>query len=314
MSRAGRANWRPWWTPRAPSARAPARAPAQGAVRTLGAPPCGRGAERRSRQRRCRAAPRAPCRCRRATDHRGRGRGRASEPLASHRGGRPLRRLRGTCAACPPRRHRADAGGAERNRTIAEEVRRLYPFFPVIGGRVLRTLRLARHPLRRGEWLLLDLYGTNRDPRAWPRPTGSGPSGMPGPTPEPSGDGAAGRRRPAAATHRCPGEWLTAALMTEAIGQLSAMDYSVPEQDLAIPTDRLPALAARRHAHRRRALRTGEPAPSPVIPARTSRRPSRRRRPAWSHPRARCRARRYCPRARPLPRPADPARHRGSRP
>ncbi len=128
-------------------------------------------------------------------------------------------------------------GEPERLAPVAEEVRRLYPFFPMIGGRVLHPFDWRGTRFQTGDWLLLDLYGTNRHPADWPASDRFDPTRY--------ARESAGALVPQGGgqyleNHRCPGERLTQVLLTEAIAQLVRMDYSVPEQDLEIPLDRFP--------------------------------------------------------------------------
>lgn len=124
---------------------------------------------------------------------------------------------------------------------IGEEVRRLYPFFPMIGGRVREGFDWHGTRFEAGDWLLLDLYGTNRDAAAWASPESFLPerhldrTGRPeAMVPQGGGD--------YLENHRCPGEWLTEALLTEAVGRLRAMRWEVPEQDLGLPGNAFPPL------------------------------------------------------------------------
>ncbi len=89
---------------------------------------------------------------------------------------------------------------------------------------------------------ILDLYGTNHDPRLWERPeefrperfrqwNGSAFNFIP----QGGGDHHSG--------HRCPGEWITIELMKVAIEFLSRwMKYEVPEQDLRVSLSRMPTM------------------------------------------------------------------------
>ncbi|WEX09575.1 cytochrome P450 [Chelativorans sp. AA-79] len=124
---------------------------------------------------------------------------------------------------------------------FVQEVRRFYPFFPMVGGRVLEPFSWAGHQFGKDDWVLLDLYGTNHHPDAWHDAETFDPQRFrgwqgDGCTLVPQGGGGF------LSGHRCPGEWLTIALMGEAVRQLLAMDYAVPEQDLHIPMNRLPTL------------------------------------------------------------------------
>ena len=127
------------------------------------------------------------------------------------------------------------------NRAIGDEVRRFYPFFPVIGGRVLSAFDWHGARFDAGDWVLLDLYGTNRDADAWPEPESFRPErhivagGCPvALVPQGGGDYLEG--------HRCPGEPLTVALLTEAVARLRALDWTVPQQDLTLPCNAFPPL------------------------------------------------------------------------
>jgi len=124
---------------------------------------------------------------------------------------------------------------------FVQEVRRFYPFFPMIGGRVAAPFSWRGHDFAEGDWVLLDIYGTNHHPEAWPEPEAFDPgrfrdweSDPYSFIPQGGGSFLLG--------HRCPGEWLAIALTMEAVRQLLAMDYTVPAQDLDIPMNRLPAL------------------------------------------------------------------------
>jgi fatty-acid peroxygenase len=120
------------------------------------------------------------------------------------------------------------------------EVRRFYPFFPAVGGRTLAEPEWRGEPLPRGQWILLDLYGTDRDPRTWEQPERFLPErfrdwrGDPYTfVPQGAGDHESG--------HRCPGEWATIALVRSAVRALTReIAYTVPDQDLRIRPSRIP--------------------------------------------------------------------------
>lgn len=124
---------------------------------------------------------------------------------------------------------------------FTQEVRRYYPFFPVIGGRVQSAFDWSGHRFEIGDWVLLDLFATNRDERSWEHPDRFKPerfrgwSGDPN-TLIPQGGGGL------IDGHRCPGERATIALMEEAVDLLSrATHYGVPPQDLRVSLRRFPA-------------------------------------------------------------------------
>ncbi|SCE85533.1 fatty-acid peroxygenase [Micromonospora viridifaciens] len=124
--------------------------------------------------------------------------------------------------------------------SFVHEVRRYYPFFPVVAARVRRSFRWQGHDFPQGRRVLLGLYATNHHPRLWPEPERFRPerfTGWPGDpfslVPQGGGDHFAG--------HRCPGEWLTVGLMKRAVGNLTGtMRYRVPPQDLALDLSRMP--------------------------------------------------------------------------
>jgi fatty-acid peroxygenase len=125
---------------------------------------------------------------------------------------------------------------------FVQEVRRFYPFIPLIGGRVIAPFTWRDHEFCEGDWVLMDLYGTNRDARTWEDPDAFRPDrfrdraiGAFDMIPQGGGDHAE--------THRCPGEWLLIEQL-KVIARLLAreMTYDVPEQDLGIDLGRMPAL------------------------------------------------------------------------
>ena len=124
---------------------------------------------------------------------------------------------------------------------FVQEVRRFYPFFPVVGGRVREPFDWRGQHFEAGTWFLFDLYGTNRDGRIWSEPDVFSPDrfddwgGSPFDfVPQGGGDHYIG--------HRCPGEWLCIELMKTLVRLLLEADYRVPEQDLRIDMSRMPAI------------------------------------------------------------------------
>jgi fatty-acid peroxygenase len=141
----------------------------------------------------------------------------------------------------PEARRRIATGDRQYLDHFVQEVRRLSPFFPFIGGRVRRPFEWRGYDFPKGTWVILDLYGTNRDPRSWKDPAAFRPERFREPpnlfefVPQGAGD--------ASATHRCPGEKLTMSLMrTAVLLLLESVAYEVPEQDLSIDLSHIPAL------------------------------------------------------------------------
>jgi fatty-acid peroxygenase len=124
---------------------------------------------------------------------------------------------------------------------FVDEVRRFYPFFPFVGGRVLEPFQWRNHRFKKRDWVLFDLYGTNHDPRIWGDPDTFRPERFLerkfGPY-ELVSHGAGDAR----VTHRCPGEWITVEQL-KAILHVVAYEitYDVPRQDLRIDLTRIPA-------------------------------------------------------------------------
>lgn len=143
-------------------------------------------------------------------------------------------------------RHPGHAGAVAADpahrRAFVEEVRRLYPFFPLLAAVTNEELRFGAMRLKRGRKVLLDLYGTSRDPRSWDEPDAFRPerflgwSGDPFATiPQGGGEHATG--------HRCPGEWITIRLMerwAEMATARLAWEVRTPEAEPRM--ERIPAL------------------------------------------------------------------------
>jgi fatty-acid peroxygenase len=123
---------------------------------------------------------------------------------------------------------------------FAHELRRLYPFTPMLGARVDRSFTWRGHRFPEGGRLvLLDVYGTNHDPELWSGPEAFDPSRFAGVEPDPlrfvphgGGDPATG--------HRCPGERVAVELLKGAVRVLAGLRYNLPEQDLRYRLRRIP--------------------------------------------------------------------------
>jgi fatty-acid peroxygenase len=138
------------------------------------------------------------------------------------------------------------ADGGDASLQFVQEVRRFYPFFPAVGGRALEAFEWRGHRFGKGDWVLLDLYGTNHDARLWEQPKRFRPErfaawqGNPN-TLIPQGGGDFHRN------HRCPGEWITIGLMQTLLRLLAGeTHYSVPRQNFWIDLSRMPAIPASR--------------------------------------------------------------------
>lgn len=106
----------------------------------------------------------------------------------------------------PDWRARLGVGGDDESRlAFVHELRRHYPFVPLLAARTTRDLDWGGHHLRRGGRVLLHVVATNHDPRVWDEPWSFRPERFeglePGPyefVPQGGGDLQHG--------HRCPGE------------------------------------------------------------------------------------------------------------
>ncbi len=140
----------------------------------------------------------------------------------------------------PQWRQRLRYGDGNLLRAFAHEVRRLFPFVPVLAARARHDdLDWDGHHLPAGGLVILDVHGTNHDPRHWPNPDTFDPDRFVGHDPDPytlipqgGGDRTTG--------HRCPGEDITIELLAGAVHALTALDYDVPAQDLTYSLRRVP--------------------------------------------------------------------------
>lgn len=124
---------------------------------------------------------------------------------------------------------------------FAQEVRRLYAFFPFVAARVRDDFEWQGYRFERGTRVLLDLFGTNREASRWSSPDDFQPERF-----EQWSGGAfdfitQGGGEPQRG-HRCPGEPLAIALLVDAV-RLFACDlsFSLPPQDLQAEASRMPA-------------------------------------------------------------------------
>ncbi|MDN4175696.1 cytochrome P450 [Nocardioides sp. SOB77] len=144
--------------------------------------------------------------------------------------------------ANPDWRERLASGDQGEDRAFIEEVRRHYPFFPAVTAIVRHDFEWQGHRFPKGRRALLDLYGTNHDPRVWEEPSRFNPERFLDEEPDafafvPQGGG------DPAVHHRCPGEPISTRLMDVALDQLARrMSYSPLEPGRSVDFGRLPAL------------------------------------------------------------------------
>lgn len=125
---------------------------------------------------------------------------------------------------------------------FVQETRRYYPFFPVVPAIVKKDFLWGGHDFKEGTLVLLDLYGNNHHPDLWENPDAFDPErfqewdgSLYDLVPQGGGEYITG--------HRCPGEWLTIAVMQRTLDiMVNKMDYAVPEQDLSLSMTKMPSV------------------------------------------------------------------------
>lgn len=140
----------------------------------------------------------------------------------------------------PHWRDRIAAGDDAALGAFAQEVRRRYPFVPVLAARARTGQDVLDVDVPAGGYVVLDVHGTDLDPAHWPDPHRFDPGRFLGPPPAPgtlvSQGGGAVRTG-----HRCPGEDVTLVLLEEAVRRLALTPFELPEQDLTVDLTRVPA-------------------------------------------------------------------------
>jgi fatty-acid peroxygenase len=142
----------------------------------------------------------------------------------------------------PEVRRRLESGDEEYLDWFVHEVRRYYPFFPFVAGRVRQPFHWRGLHFKKNTWVMLDLFGTNHDERSWDNPDKFRPERFKdwngsayNYIPQGGGD--------TATDHRCPGEDLTLDMMKQAVRMLTKeMRYDVPEQNLNISLRKMPSI------------------------------------------------------------------------
>ncbi|OMH29310.1 hypothetical protein BKD30_01065 [Tersicoccus phoenicis] len=125
-------------------------------------------------------------------------------------------------------------------RAVAHEVRRVYPFVPMLPAKARCPLHFGGHRIRRGQRVLIDILGTNNDPAEWDRPDVFDPDRFVGVAAGeienfvPQGGGTRDRG------HRCPGEGITVNLLAVTVAQLAQHDWTMNSRGHRFPTGRMP--------------------------------------------------------------------------
>jgi fatty-acid peroxygenase len=141
----------------------------------------------------------------------------------------------------PAWKDRLARGRAGDLRAFEHEMRRWYPFTPLLTGRLLKDYEWAGTRFPRRSFMALDVLGTNRDPRSWPDPDSFRPERFvdrePNPfhyVPQGGGDPATG--------HRCPGEPLAVGILEVTLRVLARLDFDVSPDGHTVPMRRIPSL------------------------------------------------------------------------
>ncbi|GKV56825.1 fatty-acid peroxygenase [Sporosarcina sp. NCCP-2222] len=126
---------------------------------------------------------------------------------------------------------------------FVQEVRRYYPFAPFLGAMAKTEFEWKGVHFKKGDTVLIDLYGTNHDPECWRNPDQFKPDRFDEEQVDlynfvPQGGGHV------TTGHRCPGEDVTVTIMKASIFYfVNELDYEVLQgQDLSINMARLPTL------------------------------------------------------------------------
>ncbi|HVU91322.1 MAG TPA: cytochrome P450, partial [Jatrophihabitans sp.] len=122
-------------------------------------------------------------------------------------------------AADPALRDRLAGGGEDVLEAFAHEVRRHYPFVPMLAARAKASAEVGGCPVRPGRRVLLDVYGTLHDPALWAEPERFDLDRFLGVEPDPFTYFPQGGGDPATG-HRCPGERIAVELIKTAARHL----------------------------------------------------------------------------------------------
>ncbi|AYW45036.1 cytochrome P450 [Tetragenococcus koreensis] len=129
--------------------------------------------------------------------------------------------------------------------SFIQELRRYYPFFPMVPAISIRDVEIDGYLIPEGSWVVLDLFGTNHDGRSIKDPESFEIDRYVGRTKQISYDeeyemiaqGGGDFR----AMHRCAGEWITLHTLRVFSNQLvNGYDFSIPKQDWEVPMNKFP--------------------------------------------------------------------------
>jgi len=144
------------------------------------------------------------------------------------------------CNEFPEHKRKLLSGNRDELEMFVQEVRRYYPFTPFVGAKVKDDFVWQQCELKKGDLVMLDVYGINHDSRIWSDPYSFQPerfkdfSGNPFEfIPQGGGDSSKG--------HRCPGEGIATEIMKVSLDFLvNKVEFKVPEQDLSYDMAKIP--------------------------------------------------------------------------
>ena len=134
------------------------------------------------------------------------------------------------------------SGDENELKMFVQEVRRYYPFTPLLGARVKKDFIWNKCEFKEGMLVLLDVYGINHDPRIWNNPDKFCPERFKERKENlfdfiPQGGGNPEKG------HRCPGEGITIEIMKASLDFLvNKIEYDVPNQNLSYSMEKIPTL------------------------------------------------------------------------
>lgn len=129
--------------------------------------------------------------------------------------------------------------------SFIQEMRRYYPFFPMLPAFAIQDVEVDGYLIPKDSWVVLDLYGTNHDDRMIETPEVFRISRYLGKEKHISYDEeyemiaqGGGEFK---TMHRCAGEWITLHTLRAFSDQLvNKYQFSIPEQDWSIPMNQFP--------------------------------------------------------------------------
>ncbi|CAA9349252.1 MAG: Fatty-acid peroxygenase [uncultured Nocardioidaceae bacterium] len=143
--------------------------------------------------------------------------------------------------AHPDWKRRLATGSADELKAFEHEVRRWYPFTPLLTGRMVTEYVWEGRTFPPGSWMVLDVIGTNHDPRRWVEPHCFRPERFLDREPDafdyvPHGGGEVD------AGHRCPGEPLAVGILEATLRLLGGLDFDVADESKTVEMGRVPSL------------------------------------------------------------------------